>query len=159
MGQGREPNLLATAPALRGPALAAAALAGRHEAAGAVLSRALAEWLMDEDGPDLLARLGLPATRPRIRNDARDYHLVAAAELLTPGARLAIRAHALMEAAELFARLRWPSWQYLPGAPAGANTVEQHLHAAFRAHGYRRRNSEQHGIEHWSETYFRRLLK
>ena len=134
--------------------------AGRYDAAGPVLCRALLDWLHDEDeSPSLFARLGLPATRLRIRNDLRDFHLIAAAELLAPDARLAIRVHALMEAVDLFARLRWAAWQHTPDAPSGASQVEQHLHAAFIANGYRRRNGDQRCISTWSETYYRRILK
>ena len=134
--------------------------AGRYDAAGPVLCQALLEWLDDEDrSPSFLARLGLPATRLQIRNALRDFHLVAAAELLAPDASLAVRAHVLMEAVDLFARLRWAAWQNTPTAPSGASQAEQHLHAAFMAHGYRRRNGDQHCLSDWSETYYRRILE
>jgi hypothetical protein len=134
--------------------------AGRYDAAGPVLCLALRDWLNDDDaGPDFLSRLGLPGSRSRIRNNMRDHHLIAAAELLVPGGSLSVRTYALMEAVALFARLRWLCWQGSRRPPSGANAVEQCLHAAFILNQNRRRRGDLHSIGDWSETYFRRVLK
>ena len=158
MNTADRPNSQPQPVTLRGAALMLDLQAGRFEAAGPALCCALRDWLSDADGPDFLARLGLPANRARIKNDMRDHALIAASELLVPGGSLAARTAALMEAAQIFARLRWPSWQGSPHPPSHANAIERKLHMAFVMNQGKRLRGDLHSIGDWSETYFRRIL-
>lgn len=139
---------------------------GGDAEADELVRAAVAAWLAH--GPDspagLLARLGLPGTRPGTLRAMRDYHLLAAAKEITDTQLVTLDRpgqlyRALAEACRLFGR-SWPVWRRLPGPPPAANNLERLLYRAFAASDAAggTRNGLPHGPGEWGLSAFRKLL-